>query len=306
MTPRPRPPLAAWQRDEARLAWALALPAIGTIALIAVFPIGWTLWESLHTHDLRMPWLGRPFVGGANYLEAFADAGFRSAVVHTLVFASVSVTLELAGGLALAVALNGVTRARGLMRTAALLPWAIPTVVVALVWRFMFESPSGLADAIAARAGLVAPTWFADASAAWVPLILADVWKMTPFVGILLLAGLQSIDPALYEAAAVDGAGPWRSFIDITVPLLRPALLVAFLFRSLDAIRVFDVVYVMTGGGPGTATEPIALFTFTALLQNLRFGFASALSVMVFAISFLFALISIRAFGGDAFVERRT
>ncbi len=305
MIVEPRPPDAPWQRHEARLAWALALPAIGTIALIAVFPIAWTAWESMHLHDLRMPWLGRPFVGGANYLEAFADARFRGAVGHTLLFAAVSVTLELAGGLALALALNGITRARGLARTAALLPWAIPTVVVALVWRFMFESPSGLADTLAARAGVAAPTWFADASAAWVPLILADVWKMTPFVGVLLLAGLQNIDSALYEAASMDGAGPWRRFTDITLPLLRPALLVAFLFRTLDALRVFDIVYVMTGGGPGSATEPIALFTFTALLQNLRFGFASALSVMVFTVSFLFALASIRAFGGEAFVERR-
>jgi ABC-type sugar transport system permease subunit len=169
----------------------------------------------------------------------------------------------------------------------------------------MFESPSGLADTLALRAGLDAPTWFADPAAAWVPLILADVWKMTPFVAILLLAGLQQIDPALDEAARMDGAGPWRRFTAITLPLLRPALLVAFLFRSLDALRVFDVVYVMTGGGPGSATEPIALFTFTALLQNLRFGFASALSVMVFALSFLFALVIIRVFGGDAFVERQ-
>ena len=305
MSGRPRYVPAPWQRREARLAWLMALPAIGTIAVIAVFPIAWTLWESLHLHDLRMPWLGRPFVGAANYLEAFGDPRFRDAVTHTALFAAATVALELGGGLGLALLLNSVVRARGVLRTAVLLPWAIPTVVVALVWRFMFESPSGLADTLALRAGLDAPTWFADPAAAWVPLILADVWKMTPFVAILLLAGLQQIDPALDEAARMDGAGPWRRFTAITLPLLRPALLVAFLFRSLDALRVFDVVYVMTGGGPGSATEPIALFTFTTLLQNLRFGYASALSVMVFALSFLFALVIIRVFGGDAFVERR-
>ncbi len=179
----------------------------------------------------------------------------------------------------MALVLNSVVRARGIIRTTVLLPWAIPTVVAALVWRFIFESPSGLATSLAADVGISAPTWFASARAAWLPLILADVWKMTPFVAILLLAGLQNIDPMLYEAADVDGAGPWRRFTDITLPLLRPAITVAFLFRSLDALRVFDLVYVMTGGGPGSATEPIALFTFTALLQNLRFGFASAISV---------------------------
>jgi ABC-type sugar transport system permease subunit len=128
---------------------------------------------------------------------------------------------------------------------------------------------------------------------------------MTPFVAILLLAGLQQIDPALYEAAAMDGAGRWRSFRDITLPLLRPALVVAFLFRTLDAVRVFDVIYVMTGGGPDTATESIAVLTFTALLQNLRFGYASALSIIVFVAAFVFALGAIRVLGGEAFVERR-
>ena len=294
----------SWRRGEARLGWALALPALGIIGLVALFPILWTVWESLHLHDLRMPWLGRPFVGTANYAEALADRRFWGAIGHTVVFAAASVTLELAGGVLLALALARVSRATGLVRTAVLLPWAIPTVVVALIWRFMFESPAGLASAILARLGLAAPTWFADAVAAWIPLILADVWKTTPFVALLLLAGLQNIDRSLYEAAEVDGAGEWRQFAEITLPLLRPALLVAFLFRTLDAFRVFDVVYVMTGGGPGTATEPIALYTFSTLLQNLRFGYGSALSVMIFVVAFLLAFASIRVFGGSALQDR--
>jgi ABC-type sugar transport system permease subunit len=305
MTGLPRRREVRWRRDEMRLAWALALPAIGVIALIAAFPIVWTFWESLHMHDLRMPWLGRPYVGGANYWEALADARLRNAVAHTLVFAAATVTLELAGGLVLALMLNRVVGARGLLRTAVLLPWAVPTVVAALVWRFMFESPSGLVTTVAGRFGISAPTWFASPLGAWLPLILADVWKMTPFVAILLLAGLQNIDQTLYEAADMDGAGAWHRFTGITLPLLRPAMTVAVLFRSLDALRIFDLVYVMTGGGPGSATEPIALFTFIALLQNLRFGFASAISVMVFAAAFVFALGSIPFLGGDAFLGRR-
>jgi ABC-type sugar transport system permease subunit len=292
-----------WRRAEVRLAWAMIAPAVGTVAVLGLFPIVWTFGESLHTHDLRMPWLGTPFIGAANYVEAFSSERFRQAAAHTVFFAAVTVALELAGGLALALLLHGAVRARGLVRTTALLPWAIPTVVTALVWRFMFESPFGLATAVAARSGIDAPTWFASATAAWVPLIAADVWKMTPFVAILLLAGLQQIDPALHEAAAVDGAGRWAAFRSITLPLLRPALLVAFLFRTLDALRVFDVVYVMTLGGPGTATEPISLLTFTALLQNLRFGYASALSIIVFVVAFAFALATIRVLGGAAFLR---
>jgi ABC-type sugar transport system permease subunit len=301
-------PTADWRADEARLGWLLTLPALTIIAAVALLPIAWTLWESVHLHDLRMPWLGRPFVGAANYVEALTSARVWQAVAHTAVFTVITVTLELAAGLVLAVALNRVGRARGIIRTAVLLPWAIPTVVGALVWRFMFESPAGVVNSVIVGVGLTQtpPTWFADAIAAWLPLCLADVWKTTPFVAVVLLAALQNIDRSLYESAQVDGAGAWRQFTDITLPLLRPALLVALIFRVLDAFRVFDVVYVMTGGGPGTATEPIALYTFTSLLQNLRFGFGSALSVLVFVVTFVFALAYVRWVAADALVDPRS
>lgn len=291
-------------RNEARLGWALTLPALATIAVVAVVPIIWTAWDSLYSHDLRMPWLGRPFVGIANYVEAVSSERFWRAMAHTAVFTATTVTLELVGGLLLALIVDRISRGRDLVRTAVLLPWAIPTVVVALVWRFLFESPAGIVNGILLRLGMVPPTWFAAATAAWVPLMLADVWKMTPFVAVLLIAGLQNIDRSLYEAARIDGAGWGRQLTDITLPLLRPALLVAFIFRTLDAFRVFDVIYVMTGGGPGTATEPIALLTFSSLLQNLRFGFGAALSVIVFAVSFLFAVVCIRVLGRDALMDR--
>jgi ABC-type sugar transport system permease subunit len=280
------------------------MPALGTIGLIAIFPILWTMWESLHLHDLRMPWLGRPFIGTANYVEALSDQRFTGALVRSGLFAGVTVSLELAAGLLLALMMNGVARARGLVRTAVLLPWAIPTVVAALTWRFIFESPAGVANAIVAALGAAPPAWFADVWAAWIPLVLADVWKTTPFVALLLLAGLQNIDRSLYDAADTDGAGPWRQFVEITLPLLRPAIVVAFLFRALDAFRVFDVVYVMTGGGPGTATEPIAVYTFSTLLQNLRFGYGSAMSVMVFLVAFVFALASVHALGSQTILRQ--
>ena len=215
-----------------------------------------------------------------------------------------TVALELGAGLVIALMLDRLVMARGIVRTIVILPWAIPTVVAALVWRFIFESPGGLSTAALAEIGVAAPTWFADQLAAWVPLVLADVWKTTPFVALLLLAGLQNIDRSLYEAADVDGAGPWQQFINITLPLLRPALLVAALFRALDAFRVFDVVYVMTGGGPGTATETVAMYTFSTLLQHLRFGYGSALSVIAFALAFALALVGLRLFGAGALRSR--
>ena len=289
------------ERQEARVAWALVLPAVLTILLVALFPLAWTVWESLHLHDLRMPWLGKPFVGIDNYVEAFRDPRFWAALGHTAFFALTSVGLELIIGLWLALALNRAFRGRGLVRAAVLVPWAIPTVVSALLWRFMFEGQTGIVNSVLVGIGVLKEpvVWFIQPTGAWVPVILADVWKTTPFVALLLLAGLQNIDASLYEAARIDGASVWRQFRHVTLPLLKPAILVALIFRTLDAFRVFDLIYALTGGGPGTSTEPIALYTFNALLQNLQFGYGSALSVIVFLITFSLAIVYIKLLGAE-------
>jgi ABC-type sugar transport system permease subunit len=286
---------------ERRLAWALVAPALGLVVLVAVFPLLWTFWESLHLHDLRAPSSGRPFVGAQNYVRLARDVRFQAAALHTAFFVVVTVTLELALGLALALGLDRLGRGRGLARTVVLLPWAVPTVVAGLVWRFVFEGRGGVANTVLVGTGLLAEplVWFAGARSAWVPVVFADVWKTTPFVALLLLAGLQNIPEELGEAARIDGAGGWRRFRDITLPLLAPALLVAALFRTLDALRVFDLIYVLTGGGPGSATEPVSMYAFDQLLQNLRFGYGSAASVSVFLAAFVVALVWIRLLGRD-------
>jgi ABC-type sugar transport system permease subunit len=291
----------ALERQEARLAWWLVTPALATILLVALFPLLWTLWESVHLHDLRMPWLGRPFIGAVNYAEALRDPRFWAALGHTAFFTAVSVTLELGLGLALALAMNRATRGRTVIRAAVLVPWAIPTVVSALLWRFIFDDQAGIVNAVLSGVGLIRQpiVWFIHPDLAWVPLIVSDVWKTTPFVALLLLAGLQNIDSSLYEAARIDGASSWQQFRHVTLPLLKPAMLVALVFRTLDSVRVFDLVYVLTGGGPGTSTEPIALYTFNSLLQNLRFGYGSALSVITFVVSFALALGYLRLLGRD-------
>jgi len=281
---------------ESRLAWVLAGPAQLILIAVAAGPLVAAVWESMHVHDLRLPWLGRPFVGLANYAEAATDGRFLAALLHTLVFTVTSVSVELVLGLALALALDSLTRGRGLARVVVLLPWALPTVVAALVWRFMFDSPAGLVHAV------TGPDfdWLSHPIAAWVPIVLADTWKTTPFVALLMLAGLQTIDPTLHEAARLDGASAWRRFMHITLPLLKPALLVAVVFRTLDAFRVFDVVFVLTGGGPGTATEVVSTYAFTALLQDLRFGYGSALAVAIFLVSGVFVAIYVRTMGRSA------
>lgn len=277
-------------RSDRSTAVLFVAPALSVIALVALAPMLWTAWESLHAHDLRLPWLGRPFVGLANYLEASRDARFLEALAHTGLFTLASVAVELLLGLVFALVMSSALRLRGAIRVVVLASWAVPTVVAGLVWRFLFEGSDF--------------NWFAHPSAAWVPIVLADAWKMTPFVALLLLAGLQSIDPALYDAARMDGATVWQQFRHVTLPLLRPALLVALLFRTLDAFRVFDVVYVMTAGGPGTATEVVSLYTFSTLLQHLRFGYGSALSMIIFLATFVLALLYIRAAGNQLLEER--
>jgi ABC-type sugar transport system permease subunit len=288
--PRRRPGAEARER---RLALWLCAPAIVTICAVALFPLGFTVWESLHLHDLRMPWLGRPFIGLGNYLEALSDTRFWDALAHTGLFTLITVSVELALGLALALLLHGSFVGRGLVRTLSLLPWAMPTVVVGLIFRFFFE-PSGAADALLRMGGAAPPHFLSDPWWAWTPIVIADVWKTTPFVALMLLAGLASIEPELYEAARVDGAGPLATLWHVTLPALRPTLLVAAVFRSVDAFRVFDLIFVLTSGGPGTATEPLAMYSFVALLRNLRFGYGSALAVIVFAVTLALSLAYLR------------
>lgn len=293
-------------RGDRRVAWLMLAPAIAVIALIALFPLGWTGWESLHRHDLRMPWLGEPFVGLHNYARIAHDPRFWSALGHTAFFTVATVSLELVLGLALALGLHRSFRGRGLVRALVLVPWAIPTVVAALLWRFLFSAPGGAVNDVLLHLGLRTHpvVWLVHAGTAWIPVILADVWKTTPFVTLLLLAGLQQIDPVLYESAAVDGAGAWTRLWRITIPLLQPAIALVLVYRTLDAVRVFDLIYVLTNGGPGTATEPIALYTFTAMMQDLRFGYGAALSVVVFAITLGLALLYLRALGRGLVSER--
>jgi ABC-type sugar transport system permease subunit len=262
-------------------------PLLAMLGVVAVAPLAGTVWESLHRHDLRLPWLGRPFVGLANYVEALSDPRFLAALGHTAGFALASVALELLLGLLLALALDALVRGRAVARLVVLLPWALPTVVAALIWRFMFDAESGI----------VPGDWISGSLSAWVPLVLGDVWKTTPFVALLMLAGLQGIDASLYEAARLDGAGPWPRFRHVTLPHLRPAIVVALVFRTLDAFRVFDLVFVLTNGGPGTSTEVVSLYAFKALLQDLRFGYGSALAVVIFLVSFALALVYARTLG---------
>lgn len=283
-------------RGESRFAWLLAAPALVVLLVVVLAPLFWVVWGSMQSDA---PSQGREFIGLANYQEALSSERFWGALGRTAFFTALSVSLELFLGLCLALLLNQAFSGQRFARALVILPWALPAVVAALLWRFLFEGRAGVAGSVMVGLGLseAPPLWLADATLAWVPLILADVWKTTPFVGLLLLAGLQNIEGSLSEAARMDGASWWQELYYVTLPLLKPTFLVVLLFRTLDALRIFDLVYVLTQGGPGVSTEPIALYTFTSLLQELRFGYGAALSLLIFLFSFLVALFFIRVLG---------
>ncbi|SMB99410.1 carbohydrate ABC transporter membrane protein 1, CUT1 family [Thermanaeromonas toyohensis ToBE] len=287
-------------RSETRLGFFLVLPALTCIVLIALYPVLQTLWMSFFRLQLQFPHLSK-WVGLENYLSLLRDSRFLSATTNTFTFTLVSVALELILGLSLALLMHKSYRGRGLVRAAALVPWAIPTVISAMMWKFLYNDQLGAINDILLRLKIIPAyqAWLGSEKTALAAAIIADVWKTTPFMALLLLAGLQVIPEELYEAATVDGASRLKQFTRITLPLLKPAILVALIFRTLDAFRVFDLIYVLTGGGPGNSTETLTIYAYKTLFRNLDFGLGSALSVVIFFMVFGISLIYIRLLSTD-------
>lgn len=223
------------------------------------------------------------FVGLKNYMNAFKDARVKTAMINTLVFTLVSIAFELVFGVLLAMIMNKAMIGRGLIRSLSLIPWAIPTAVSALIWLYLYNGSSGIVAMIFSKLGFIdKPTdLLLTGGAAMAAVIIADIWKTTPYMALLILAGLQTIPNAVYEASAVDGAHKLQQFFKITLPLLKPSILVALLFRTLDAFRVFDLIYVLTGGGPGGSTESISIYAYKTMFAQTKFGYGSALTILI-------------------------
>jgi multiple sugar transport system permease protein len=287
----------AYGSEERRLAALLLTPAMAVIALVAAYPIGYAIWLSLTEYSVRVPGKWR-FAGFDNYTEAFGSSEFWSAVKNSFIFTGVSVTLELAIGLGMAIAMHEAFKGRGLLRTVVLVPWAVLTVVSAITWRTLFEPNLGLAPVLLGKIGVGEDiVWLGQEGYAMAVMILADVWKTAPFMALLLLAGLQVIPDDVYDAAKVDGATTWQRFRRITIPLLMPAILVALIFRTLDALRIFDLPYVLTQGANGTTT--LSLIAHQELTANRLIGYGSALSVLTFIIVMAVSFLYIRTVGGN-------
>jgi trehalose/maltose transport system permease protein len=280
---------------ERRLAKLMVAPSMILIAVVAAYPIIYAIWLSLHEYSVRQAGLSRwaGSLGLRNYQTALQSSEWWAAFRHTLIFTVSSVTLELLIGLGMALAMHAAFRGQGLLRTTVLVPWAVLTVVTAVMWRTMFVSPYGFVNTILGTQTV----WLGSEPQALIVIILADVWKTAPFMALLILAGLQVIPSEIYEAAKVDGATAWQRFRRITLPLLMPAILVALIFRTLDALRIFDLPFVLTNGKSGTSTlSTIAQETFAS---NRIYGLGSAMAVLTFLIVMAVSFIYIKTVGGN-------
>lgn len=280
------------RRSETRLAAWLLAPSLAFVAIMGAFPVVSQFVLSLTCFNLKFA-EERGFVGLANFARLAQDAIFWRDLWQTFQFTVASVGLELVLGLAAALLLNKIVRGRTAANAAVILPWALPTVVAATMWSLILNDRIGLLNSVLARFGVSGePIVWLGPGLAMPSVILADVWKTTPYVAIILLAGLKSIPGQYYEAAQLDGAGRWHAFRSITLPLLKPFIAIAVLFRAMDAFRIFDLIWVLTGGA--SRTETLSIYIYKVLFRYSEMGYGSAMTVALFAIVFAMSLALIR------------
>ena len=273
--------------SERALGFVLLAPAAALLLAIVVYPIAQLVWNSFFDIHLAEPWKGEPFIGLDNYRRALEDPRFWSSLGHTAIYAIVTVPGALLVGLGLALLANMPFRHKWPVRLGLLLPWALPLVFSGLIFRWFFEYRQGIVNDLLTRAGIEPLAWLTDPGLARTSICIAIVWKSSSFMALMLLAGLQTIPRELYEAAEVDGATRWQRFVSITLPMLRPAIFVALIFRTITAIQTFDIPYAMTGGGPGDSTETLAMYIQKTTLDFLDFGYGSALAALMFVVSMI-------------------
>jgi len=283
-------------QKQGRLAALLLLPAAIVVFGIILYPIARTTLISFFKVDSAVA-IDPPFIGLHNYAEIVTNPDFWATVGRTLYFTVASTALELMLGMGLALLLNAPVKARWLFRAIVVLPWALPTVVNGAMWRGVLSAQYGSLNALLTQLHIIDnyQAWLGTPTSALNMLVLADVWKTTPLVAFFLLTGLQSIPTDVYESVQVDGANAWRTFRSITLPLLIPSISVVLVLRTIDAFKVFDLVYVLTGGGPANGTQTIAFFTYVQAFSDQRFGYGSALAEVIVVCILLLSAVYLRA-----------
>ncbi|MCD6276938.1 sugar ABC transporter permease [candidate division WOR-3 bacterium] len=278
--------------SELRESYAFILPLMIFILIFVLLPV---LGTFINSFFRDISFMQRKFILFENYKQLFNDSDFYGAIRFTILFILVSVPLEIILGLIFALILNEAVPFRGFLRACVLLPWAIPSAISGRLWELIFNYNYGLANFLCIKLGIsTGPiNWLGSSLGAFLGIVIADVWKTTPFVTIILLAGLSSIPIELYSQAKVDGSNFLQRFHKVTMPLLKPVLIVALLFRTIDALRIFDLVYVLTHGGPGGATTSLSLYSYRYFLAG-DFGYGSAISVVLFVIAFILSVVYIK------------
>ncbi len=292
-----RKPMSARARSERKLGWLLCSPAVFVMLLVTAYPIGYAFWLSLQRYDLRFP-DDREFVGLRNYGAVLGNDLWWQDLTNTLVITFFSVAIELVLGFALAFVMHKVIFGRSAVRSSILVPYGIVTVVAAFAWRFAFDPTTGFVN------GLLGTdrSWFTESWSSYVVILSTEIWKTTPFMSLLLLAGFTLVPQDVVDAARVDGANGVQRLRKIIIPLMKPAILVAVLFRTLDAFRIFDSVYVQTRGAQNT--ETVSIIGFQTLISRLNLGLGSAVSVLIFACVLIIAFLFVKGFGTSLAQQR--
>jgi multiple sugar transport system permease protein len=296
---RKRKRLGERARAERRLAWLLCAPAVITMLIVTGYPIAYAVVLSLQRYDLRFP-DDREFVGLSNYRDVLTSTTWWSDVWNTTIVTIGSVALELVLGMAIALVMHRAIFGRGPVRAAILIPYGIVTVVAAFGWRYAFDPASGFVQGLPLISDSAAP--LTERGGSLIVIILTEVWKTTPFMALLLLAGLALVPDELHEAAKVDGANAVQRFFRITLPLMKPAILVALLFRTLDAFRIFDTIFIQTAGANGT--ESVSILGYNVLINRVNVGLGSAVSVLIFIAVILIAMFFVRVLGTSTAQQR--
>ena len=294
------------EHRERVFALMLLLPCFSIIAVFAFYPIVYSIYLSLYRIILELPGLPQKFIYLDNYRQLWADPIARQALRNTLVFVAFSTAGEMILGLIIALAMNRSFCGQGYFRAAILIPWAVPTVVASQMWRFIDNDQYGLLNYVLfGNDVLLYKAWLANSFFAMGAIIVADIWKTSAFAALILLAGLQTIPDELYETARLDGASVWQRFTRITLPLLKPALLTALLFRTIDAFRVFDLVFVVTQGGPADSTNVLQFYGYKKMFAEGFLGYGAAISTVVFLLVLTASLIYVRFIGMRSLTEEK-
>lgn len=289
--PRSRRLFSAGDRRERLLPYLLVAPALAVLLALSIYPLLYSIAVSLQQETASgVVWTL------AHFKRLTTDNFFLTAMAHTFVYALAALTCEFVLGLALALLLNGQIRGRGLFRASLLVPMMLPTVVVGIVWRLLLNPNFGAINGTLKQLGVNTEslTWTASPRLAFLAVVAVDVWQWTPFVFLVLLAGLQAIPQEPYEAALIDGSNRWQTFRHVTLPLLKPAILIVLLLRTMDLLRVFDQIFILTEGGPGFATEMISLYIYRTAFRFFDFGYAAAMSFVLLALTNVVSIVYIK------------